>query len=148
MAEDGSFVESDYRDQAAFRVALREFDRAAEDHARAAGITPHQYVLLLTIRGHHAYPAVCIADIAESLQLRHHSSSLLVDRAVKRGLFHRKEGPLDRRRALVSLTADGQTVLDRVLLANRKELGALHEALWRNSLRAALHVIRDSQPVG
>jgi DNA-binding MarR family transcriptional regulator len=143
MAEDGSFVNSDYRDQAAFRVALRGFDRSAEDHARAAGITPQQYVLLLTIRGHHAYPAVCIADIAASLQLRHHSSSLLVDRAVKRGLLDRKEDPLDRRRALVSLTREGQTTLDQVMVANRQKLGVLQEVLWRNSLHDALHVIRD-----
>jgi DNA-binding MarR family transcriptional regulator len=145
MTDQGVFSDSDYRDQADFRCALRQFLRFTEDQARAAGITPQQYLLLLIVRGHQAYPEVSIGDVAESMQIRHHSASLLVDRSVKRGLLRREEDRIDRRRALVSLTHDGQAMLDRVMIAARRELGHLEEVLWRDSFRTALKVIRDAQ---
>lgn len=145
MTDRGVFSDSDYRDQADFRCALRQFLRFTEDQARAAGITPQQYLLLLIVRGHQSYPEVSIGDVAESMQIRHHSASLLVDRSVKRGLLRREEDRIDRRRALVSLTHDGQAMLDRVMIAARRELGQLEEVLWRDSFRTALKVIRDAQ---
>jgi DNA-binding MarR family transcriptional regulator len=81
---------------------------------------------------------VNIGEIAEGMQGRHHGASLLVDRCVRRGLLDRAEDPEDRRRVHVWLTAEGQELLDRVMDANRRKLGALHEALFRDSLRTAL----------
>lgn len=145
MTEHAVFSDSDYRDQADFRCALRQFLHYTEDRARAAGITPQQYLLLLIVRGHQAYPKVSIGDIADAMQIRHHSASLLVDRGVKRGLLRREEDRIDRRRALVSLTREGQAVLDRVMVANRRELGQLEDVLWRDSFRTALKVVRDAK---
>jgi DNA-binding MarR family transcriptional regulator len=145
MTKQGVFADSDYRDQADFRCALRQFLRFTEDQARAAGITPQQYLLLLIVRGHHSYPNVSIGDVADAMQIRHHSASLLVDRGVKRGLLRREEDRIDRRRALVSLTRDGQNMLDRVMISARRELGQLEDVLWRDSFRTALKVIRDAQ---
>src|SRR5579871_4978384 len=82
-------TDEDFQIQASFRYLIRRFVRFSEEQARAAGITPQQHMMLLTIRGHPAYPLVTIKDIAERLQLRHHSTSLLVDRGVKRGLLRR-----------------------------------------------------------
>ena len=135
----GMFTDRDYRDQADFRCALRRFLHFAEEQARMAGITPQQHLLLLIVRGHPSYPAVSIGEVADSLQIRHHASSLLVDRSVKRGLLDRREDPDDRRRALVSLTEEGQRMLDHITLANRRELGTLEGALFRDSFREALH---------
>lgn len=135
--------EQDYRDQADFRCGLREFLRFAEEQARREGITPQQHVLLAVVRGHRAYPAVAIGDVAQSLQVRQSSASLLVDRCVKRGLLHRREDPDDRRRAVVSLTDEGQRILDRIMAANRRELGVLQDALFRESF---LRAIRDHAP--
>jgi DNA-binding MarR family transcriptional regulator len=132
------FRDSDYRDQADFRCALRRFLHFSEDQARLAGITPQQHLVLLVVRGHRMYPSVAIGDVAESLQIRPHAASLLVDRCVKRGLVQRVEDARDRRRALVSLSDDGQRLLDRVTQANRRELGALEGALFRDSFRKAL----------
>jgi len=132
------FEDSDYRDQADFRCALRRFLHFSEQQARAAGITPQQHLLLLVTRGHPSYPNVSIGEIAESLQVRHHSASLLVDRGVKRALLHRREDPGGRRRALVSLSGEGQAMLGAITQANRRELGALEGALFRDSLRQAL----------
>ena len=72
--------DTDYRDHADFRYAIRRFLRHSEKQARACGITPQQHMLLLIVRGHPSYPAVSIGEIAERLQLRHHSGSLLVER--------------------------------------------------------------------
>jgi DNA-binding MarR family transcriptional regulator len=132
------FSDSEYKDQADFRCAFRVFLRYAEEQSRAAGITPQQYFLLLVVRGHEHYPRVNIGEIAEALQVRHHGASLLVDRCVRRGLLGRAEDPEDRRRVHVWLTEEGQELLDRIMDANRKKLGALHEALFRDSLQRAL----------
>ncbi|HEX6509520.1 MAG TPA: MarR family transcriptional regulator [Chloroflexota bacterium] len=134
----GQLSDRDYRDQADFRCALRRFLHFSEEQARAEGITPQQHLLLLVVRGHRAYPKVSIGDVAECLQVRHHGASLLVDRSVRRGLLSRVEDPDDRRRALVSLTPEGQQILDRITLANRRVLGTLDDALFRDSLRQAL----------
>lgn len=131
--------EQDYRDQADFRYAIRNFLRFSELRARKSGITPNQHLLLLLIRGHTAYPRVTIGEIAERLQINQSGASLLVDRCVKRQLVRREEDPDDRRRAILALTQQGQTILDEITEANRREIGVMEAALFRDSLRAALH---------
>ncbi len=78
-------TDADYQTQAAFRHALRRFMRVSEENARAAGITPTQYLLLLAVRGHRSYPAVPLIAIAEHLQLRQSATSLLVTRRQPHG---------------------------------------------------------------
>jgi DNA-binding MarR family transcriptional regulator len=118
----GMPTDQDYRAHAAFRYALRQFLRISERHARAAGITPQQHLLLLAVRGHPSYPRVTITEIAEYLQSRHNGASLLIERAVQRDLLVRDEDPSDGRRTLVSLTRKGARVLDQITIANRTEL--------------------------
>src|SRR5579884_3756273 len=112
-------MESDYRDQADFRCAIRCFLRFSEEQARHAGITPQQHLLLLVVRGHRSYPRVTVGDLANALQIRQSSASLLVDRCVKRGLIDRREDPEDRRRVVLTLTKMGQAILDAITYANR-----------------------------
>ncbi len=135
-----SLEDSDYRAHAEFRYAIRRFLRYSEDQARALDLTPQQHLLLLTIRGHPNYPDVGISDVAERLQIRHHSASLLVDRAVQNELLTREKDPDDRRRVIVALTPKGAYYLSQITQANRKELKALEGALFtmRGSLRRAL----------
>lgn len=132
------FEETDYRDQADFRCALRRFLRFSEEQAARAGVTPQQHLLLLVIRGHGAYPRVMIRDLEDALQLRQSSVSLLVDRCVRRGLVERREDPEDRRRVMISLSETGQGILDQIMLANRRHLGMLEGSLFRGSFRRAL----------
>lgn len=135
----------DFRDLADFRYAIRLFLRYAEERARAAGITPQQHILLLAVRGHGSYPNITIGDVAERLQVRHHSASRLVERCVQRGLLDRQADPADRRKALVSLTAEGQRILNDITQANWRELRSLESALFRDSLRLALHAYNAAQ---
>jgi DNA-binding MarR family transcriptional regulator len=134
------FDDRAYQDQAAFRHALRRFLRFSEEQARQHGITPQQHIVLLSIRGQSTYPRVTVGDVAEAMQMRHHSASLLVDRCVKRGLLDRREDPDDRRRVMLSLTADGQKLLDEITRANRDELHALDLDLFHKSVREALEI--------
>jgi DNA-binding MarR family transcriptional regulator len=137
-------TDSDFRDQADFRAALRRFLRFSEEQSRVFGITPQQHLLLLAVRGHSHYPGVSIGDVAEALQIRHHSASLLVDRCVRRGLLSRREDPADRRRALVALTDEGQSVLDDITRANRRQLQSLKAQLFRETLWQAIVSYEDS----
>lgn len=141
------FTDQDYRDQADFRYAVRRFSRFSEEQARMAGITPQQHLLLLAVRGHTSYPNVTIGEVAERLQIRQHSASLLVQRCVKRGLLKRGQDDSDRRRVPVSLSVEGQRILDQITDANRRELGRLEGALFRDSLREALQAfVGDGGP--
>jgi DNA-binding MarR family transcriptional regulator len=114
--------DADYRAHAEFRYAMRRYLHVSEEQARMRGVTPQQLLLLLAVRGHPSYPAVSISEIAERLQVRHHSASLLVERSVRRDLLSREQDQQDRRRAMVSLTPYGMSVLEEIMLANRREL--------------------------
>ncbi|GAC1472608.1 MAG: hypothetical protein PVSMB7_25470 [Chloroflexota bacterium] len=129
-----ALTDADYRDQAGFRRALRQFLHFSEEQARVHGITPQQHLLLLIVRGHESYPHVTVGDSAEALKIRHHSASLLVDRCVRRGLLYRNEDSEDRRRVNLSLTADGERVLGEITQANRMKLGALETDLFPDGM--------------
>lgn len=114
--------EKDYEALAGFRYALRRFLRFSEDAARAAGLEPQQHQALLAIRGFGGSGAVSVGDLAERLQVRHHSAVGLVDRLVSLGLVRREPAAEDRRRVLLKLTAAGRRTLGRVAGAHRAEL--------------------------
>jgi DNA-binding MarR family transcriptional regulator len=113
--------EVEYKALAQFRFALRVFLRFSETAARDAGVTPSQHQLLLAIRG---FPsgAPAITDVAEWLQLKHHSAVELVDRAVEAGLVERQTDDEDRRRQRLVLTRRGARVLGSLSTAHRAEL--------------------------
>lgn len=134
MGSGATFEDHEYRERAEFYRALYEFLRRADERARQQGLTSQQFVLMLAVRGHEKYPAVSISDISGSLKLQQSSTSLLVDRCVKRDLVVRTEDPTDRRRALVRLSADGQALLDDIMEANRRDLGRLESSLFNAAL--------------
>jgi DNA-binding MarR family transcriptional regulator len=142
------FDDRDYQIQASFRRALRQFLHFSEEQSRKHDITPQQHLVMLSIRGNTAYPKVTVSDVAEAMQMRHHSASLLVDRCVKRHLLSRVEDPDDRRRVMLSLTPEGQRVLDDITRANRLQL----KELDFERLQLSLNKVRDiearaSEPV-
>jgi DNA-binding MarR family transcriptional regulator len=127
-ATAASLTDAEYRVLARFRFALRVFLRFSEDASRAVGVTPNQHQLLLAIRG---FPggAPAISDVAEWLQLRHHSTVELVDRAVQAGVVTRETDPGDRRRQRLTLTADGARVLALLSAVHREELRRFREEM-------------------
>jgi DNA-binding MarR family transcriptional regulator len=145
MSKDLALTENAYQIQASFRSSLRRFLRFSEEEARKHGITPQQHLALLSIRGQPSYPRVAVGRVAEAMQIRHHSASLLVDRCVKRGLLYRQEDPDDRRRVMLSLTDDGQQVLDEITRANRNELYTLDFDRMRKTVHQALGTDSESK---
>ncbi len=113
--------DADYEVLARFRFALRVFLRFSEDAARAVGLTPHRHQLLLAIRGFPGPPPT-VSDLADRLQLRHHSVVEGVDRAVAAGLVDRHPDARDRRRQRLSLTVRGAEQLASLSAAHRHEL--------------------------
>jgi DNA-binding MarR family transcriptional regulator len=113
--------DEDYRTIAAFRAGLRRFVRFSEDAARAAGISPQQHQLLLAIRGHAGPEPPTIGDLAEALQIRHHSAVGLVDRTSQSGYVRREGSTVDSRRVHVLLTPEGEAILRSLTAAHRRE---------------------------
>jgi DNA-binding MarR family transcriptional regulator len=107
------------------RSALRRFERWSEDQARAAGLSPAQHQLLLSIRGHSDPRGPTVGDVAEYLLLRHHSVVGLVDRAVVAGLVTRARDEDDHRLVRLRLTKKGARRLERLAELHLEELRRL-----------------------
>lgn len=126
---DARFTDEDYRSILTFRTRLRRFLAWSGDQARAAGLTPTQHQLLLAIRGHDDPRGPTISDIADYLQLRHHSAVGLVDRAESAGLVRRRDDAEDRRLARVELEPEGEAALEHLTALHVAELRALTDGL-------------------
>ncbi len=113
---------ADYERLAAFRYALRRFLRFSEEMAAAQGLTPQQHQVLLAVQGMPGAEQATIGELAERLQLRHHSVVGLVDRLEKEKLLRREASPDDGRSVVVRLTAAGLRRLAAISAANRGEL--------------------------
>jgi len=112
----------DYRTLAELRYQVRRFLRTREVAARAAGVEPQHYLLLLQIKGLEGARPATVGTLAERLQLRHHTVVALVDRLVTRGLVARQRTPSDRRQVVVKLRPAGEAVLKRLALYSIEEL--------------------------
>ncbi len=134
MAQTISKVE--YEKLASFRYALRQFLRFSETASRQAGITPQQHQALLAIAGYPARDQITMGELAERLQLRHHSTVELINRLVTHDLVVRESGVEDRRQVYVSLTPKGYDVLARLSMIHRHELKRIGPQL--NQLLAQL----------
>ena len=116
------FSQSQYESLASFRYALRQFLRFSEDAARNAGLTPQQHQALLAIKGFPASDTVTVSELAERLQLRHHSTVELCQRLADLKLVAREQALTDRRRVNVRLTPRGEKILDKLSSAHEEQL--------------------------
>jgi DNA-binding MarR family transcriptional regulator len=105
-----------------FRYALRQFLRFSETAARQIGITPQQHQVLLAIAGFPGRDQITMSELAERLQIQHHSAVGLVNRLAAQGLVGREPGTEDRRQVYVSLTPAGSQILAQLSAAHREEL--------------------------
>jgi len=112
----------DYETLAELRYQIRRFLRARELAARAAGIEPQHYLLLLQIKGLGQEAPATMSVLAERLQLLHHSVVELVDRLTSKGMVARRRSPRDRRQVIVTLRPAGEAVLRRLALYSTAEL--------------------------
>jgi DNA-binding MarR family transcriptional regulator len=136
----------DYQSLAEFRHQIRRYLRFSEKVVRNAELEPRQYQLLLALKGLPPTVRPRIAELAEQLQIQHHSAVELVDRLENSGLVRRERGTSDRREVLVILTAAGEKVIRELVIHHRSELSsrgpalleALHGVLRNNGSPSAL----------
>jgi DNA-binding MarR family transcriptional regulator len=122
MPSSKPLSKAQYENLAAFRFALRKFLRFSEDAAHDSGVTPQQHQALLAIKGFPGRDHVDVSELAERLQIRHHSAVGLIDRLVAEKLVARSPAPEDRRRLQIRLTARGEKVLAELTSVHREQL--------------------------
>jgi len=117
-----NLTQKDFESLAEFRHQIRRFLRFSERAARNAGLEPRQHQLLLALKGLPPNVRPKIAEIAERLQIQHHSAVELVNRLEAGGFVQRERGSQDRREVLLQLTPRGEKVLRELPLHHRSEL--------------------------
>ena len=137
----GAMTAAEFRALAEFRYRIRIYLNGSEEAARDAGLEPQQYMLMLALRGLPVGRDPSIRELAERLQLRHHSVVELVDRLERRQLLRRERSRTDRRQVLLHLTPRGERILTQLARQRILELRTAAPALVR-SLTA---VIRSTQ---
>jgi len=120
---------SDYRALAEFRYQIRKFLHFSEQAARLAQLEPRQHQLLLALKGLPQGARPRIGEVAERLQLQHHSTVELANRLSARGYVRRHRDADDRREVLLSLTARGEDTLRKLSLHHKAELQTAGPAL-------------------
>ena len=100
---------------AEFRAALRRFLRTSERTARASGLTPQRYLLLLMVKGS--------PDGSEQSTVTE-----LVSRAEEVGLVEREPSSADGRVAHLRLTPEGERRLAQSFASLAAERSQLREA--------------------
>jgi DNA-binding MarR family transcriptional regulator len=122
-------TKADFEALARFRFGIRRYLRFSEETVRELGLTPQHYQLLLALKGFPDREWATVRELADRLQLRHHSVVELVNRAQQHGLVERSPHPEDARAVRVLLTAQGEEILSRLGSLHRDELRRLRGAL-------------------
>lgn len=124
--ETADLSDNEYEQLARFRHQIRHLFRQTELEAAKHGISPQQYQMLLIVKGFPDRDWANISEIAERLQVRHNAVIGLVNRAKARGLVERRQDAdrTDRRTVRVTLTPEGERILEAMV-------GALHEERLR-----------------
>ncbi len=120
---------AEYQSLAELRFRIRRFVQEGDAAARAAGLEPQQYLLLLAIRGLPDGHESSIRALADRLSLQHHSTVELVDRMEQHGYVKRVRSNEDRRQVLVLLEPHGEKLLAQVAAKRIIELRANGQAL-------------------
>src|SRR4051812_25920966 len=126
----------DFEALARFRFGIRRYLRFSEETVRSHGVTPQQYQLMLALKGFPGRDWAVVRELADRLQLRHHSVVELVNRAQTQGLVRRTADPDDARAVRVLLTDEGEALLGRLSTLHRDELrrmdGVLTPPRWHS----------------
>lgn len=115
---------AEYRALAELRYRIRLFLREGDVKARATGLEPQQYLLLLALRGLPSGADATIRTLAERMVLKHHSVVELVDRLASHGYVRRMRSRDDRRKVIVSLLPRGIKLVEKVARDRISELRA------------------------
>jgi len=138
MGDEKDLLPGDYRALAEFRYQIRKFLRFSEEAARAAGLEPQQHQLLLAVKGLPDGGRATIGEVADRLQIQHHSTVELVDRLEENGYINRKRSDRDKREVLIVLTPKSERIL-RDLSMHHQELLMEHGTSLVASLKKSMN---------
>jgi len=88
-----------------------------------------------------------VSDVAADMGVTHPAASQTVDRLVQRKLLVRTEDPNDRRFKQITLTAEGQALVERSFEARRRWMDGLTQVLSleeQEKIAAALAVLTEA----
>jgi len=135
---------ADYQALAELRYQIRRFVHFSEQASRTAGLEPQQHQLMLALKGLPIGVRPRIGELAERLQIRHHSTVELVNRLSTAGHVRRHRAGEDRREVLLSLTPSGEKILKELSLHHRAELRIQGPALIF-ALKSAIQVHKSER---
>lgn len=113
---------NDYRALAEFRYQIRTFLHFSDRAVEAKGLERSQYQLMLAIKGAPPGGRTRIRDVANRMQIQHHSAVELINRLEHGGYVQRERGCEDRREVLLALTPKGERVLAELAWHHHEEL--------------------------
>lgn len=131
---------TDYQALADLRYQIRRFLHFSDQAARRAKLKPQQHQLLLAIKGLPAGRRSRIGELAERMQIQHHSTVELVNRLAARGYVRRHRSTEDRREVLLEVTEKAERVLQELSLDHGAELrtqGPILVAALKHAMRTA-----------
>lgn len=117
-----SLTLTDYQALAEFRFQIRKFMHFSELAVQAAGLERGQYQLMLAIKGMPEQVRPRIRELANRMQIQHHSAVELINRLEAGGYVRRERAQDDRREVLLALTPKGERVLGELALHHHNEL--------------------------
>ena len=139
-------VAPDYAGLADFRFLIRQFLRTRETAARAAGVEPQQYQVLLQIKGLTGRRPATVGALADRLQISQHAVVQLVNRLARRKMVRRRRDDPDARFVVIELLPRGETILRRLALQSLAELRVEGRALVAALRRLLAASDRPPQP--
>lgn len=137
MSARSKVTQAHYETLAEFRYAIRKFLHFSEAAATAAGVTPAQHQAMLSIKGFPGRDHITIGELAERLQIKHHSAVGLADRLVAEKYVRRVPGQKDKRQVYLTVTARGEAILKSLSAMHREQLRRIGPRI--NQLLESLH---------
>jgi DNA-binding MarR family transcriptional regulator len=113
---------SDYQALAEFRYQIRRFLHFSEQAVQASGLERGQYQMMLAIKGMPEGVRPRIRELADRMQIQHHSAVELINRLEAGAYVKRERAREDRREVLLALTAKGERTLEELALHHHEEL--------------------------
>ena len=120
-----------------FRFRLAQFLHFSESAARAAGITPAQYLLLLHLRGFPGREWGTVGELAERLQASHQGTVALVQRCERNGLVSKRRSSRDARCVEIRLTPRARGLVQRIAKCHAEALAQMEEVFQAASAAGA-----------
>ncbi|WP_308639632.1 MarR family winged helix-turn-helix transcriptional regulator [Paenibacillus silvisoli] len=125
-----------YEQLAEFRYKIRKFLHFSETAARSLGITPQCHQLMLMIMGFAGRDYATPTELAERLQITHHSCVGLISRCEQQGMVYRTTNPDDGRSVLIKLTGNGVQLLEALSEIHLQEINNIG---LQNELNASIN---------